>query len=53
MSLAVLIAILGFHQRKTRATGERSYTNLANPMSRSYHTYGRGLARTGEGHAAT
>jgi hypothetical protein len=36
MSIAALIAILGLHPRKTRATGGRSYTNLANPVSHSY-----------------
>ena len=36
MSIAALIAILGLHPRNTRATGGRSYTNLANPVSHSY-----------------
>ncbi len=36
MRVIALIALLGLHPHKTRATGGRSYTNLANPLSRSY-----------------
>jgi hypothetical protein len=36
MSIAALIAILGLNPRKTRATGGRSYTNLAHQVSHSY-----------------
>jgi len=36
MRVVALIAILGLNPRKTRATGEHSYTNLLNPLSHSY-----------------
>jgi len=36
MRIVALIALLSLHPRKTRATGGRFYTNLANPMSHPY-----------------
>ena len=36
MTIVARIAILGLHPRQTRTTGAHSYTNLSNPLSRSY-----------------
>ena len=36
MSIAALIAMLGLHPRKTRATGRRSDTSPAHLVSNSY-----------------
>jgi hypothetical protein len=36
MRIVALIAILGLNPRESRAPEERSYTNLANPLSHSY-----------------
>ncbi len=36
MTVVALIAILRLRSRQTRTTGGHSYTNLSNPLSRSY-----------------